>query len=56
MDEVTGLWFALFVMVAFPICCGIFCLWFDYNESWVQRICEKNYREYMEKERAERHE
>lgn len=47
------LWIAVVGLLGLPICCGIFCLWFDYNERWVQRICQKKTREYMQKERLE---
>ena len=51
MDEVTGLWFALFVMVAFSICCGLFCLWVDTRESYVDRIIRKKERDYWRREK-----
>lgn len=54
MEEVTGLWLALFVMVAFPICCGLFCLWVDTRGSYVDRIIRKKERDYWRRERRQR--
>lgn len=43
------LWIAVVGLLGFAICCGIFCLWFNYNERCVQRICERKNREYEKK-------
>ena len=50
MRDEYGILLATILLMAVPLACGIFCMWFDYKQYELKRMCARKTREYYEYE------